>query len=233
MIQVAIVGPDGAGKSTVVRLLKARLGDRAVVVYMGQNPRSGGAALPTTRLRERLRPRGRPQDAERLPEPSAAARQGGPMALAPVRVVWSMARLANRIAEATLRHVRARRLQRAGRIVLRDRDFLLDYDATDVRPDRVSLERRIHGLVLLRLPKPDLVVLLDAPGEVLHARKGEWSVAYLNRRRNDYQVALRHVGRSVIIDATAPLEAIVDRIVLEIDALVETRRAERSAGRTE
>jgi thymidylate kinase len=216
MRRVAIIGPDGCGKSSVVAGAQARLGDRAVTVYMGLNPRSGGATLPTTRIRNRLRRKSFPEPARsarpELPPPSTGA--GG---LAPVQAVRAAARLANRIAEETARHVRIRRYARSGRIVLLDRDFLFDYDATDVRAPNRSLERRIHGFVITRLlPRPDLVVLLDAPADVLYARKGEWSLDYLERRRADYRAALRHARRSVVVDTTRPLGEVIDEVLRAI-----------------
>lgn len=216
MTRVAIIGPDGCGKSSTVAAVQARLGDRAATVYMGFKPRSGSAILPTTRLRDRLRAQELPE-AERSSRPGGAAPPHGVSGLAPVRAARAAVRLANRVAEETARHVRVRRLVRSGRIVLLDRDFLFDYDATDVRDPRRSLERRIHGFVLTRLlPRPDLVVLLDAPAEVLYQRKGEWSIAYLEHRRADYRASLRLARRSVVVDATRPLDAVVEDVIQAI-----------------
>jgi thymidylate kinase len=217
MSRVAIIGPDGCGKSSIVAAVGARLGDRAATVYMGLNPRSG-AILPTTRLRNRLRGQERP-GAEPSSRPGDARPASGVAGLAPVRAARAAIRLVNRVAEETARHVRIRRLVRSGRIVLLDRDFLLDYDATDVRAPHRSLERRIHGFVLTRLlPRPDLVILLDAPAEVLYQRKGEWSIAYLEQRRSDYRAALRHARRSVVIDATRPLDDVVEDVLRAVTA---------------
>ncbi len=213
---MAIIGPDGCGKSSVVAAVQARLGDRAATVYMGLNPRSGGAVLPTTHLRNRLRGQETPE-AERSSRPGGATPARGASGPAPVRAARAAVRLANRVAEETARHVRVRRLVRSGRIVLLDRDFLFDYDATDVRDPHRSVERRIHGFVLTRLlPRPDLVVLLDAPAEVLYQRKGEWSIAYLEHRRADYRASLRLARRSVVVDATRPLGAVVEDVIRSI-----------------
>lgn len=236
MIRVAVVGPDGAGKTSVVAEVQRRLGDRAVTLYLGLNPGSGGAVLPTTRLRERMRGATTPTahrlaEAHRFAEPPKARPATGLAGLPPIRALRSVARLANRLAEASLLQARARRHRRAGRIVLTDRDTLLDYDATDVAPARMSLERRLHGRFLLALPRPDLVVLLDAPAEALFARKGEWSVAYLERRRGEYRSALRHVARSVIVDATGPLEGVAAEVTRLIEAELAARPARPSDGR--
>ena len=47
--------------------------------------------------------------------------------------------------------------------------------------------RRIHGYNLRRLyPRPDLVILLDAPAEVFFARKGEGTLESIESRRQEY-----------------------------------------------
>jgi thymidylate kinase len=64
-------------------------------------------------------------------------------------------------------------------------------------------------------PRPDLVVFLDAPPEVLHARKGEGTLQSLSRRRADY---LRLAGdpdlggEFAVVSATQPLPAVIDEV---------------------
>ena len=50
MFTVALIGPDGAGKSTVGRELERRLSFPAKYIYMGVNLESSNLVLPTTRL---------------------------------------------------------------------------------------------------------------------------------------------------------------------------------------
>src|SRR5829696_8692591 len=51
MITVAIVGPDGAGKSTITELLVRELLPAPVKrIYMGVNLEASGLMLPTTKL---------------------------------------------------------------------------------------------------------------------------------------------------------------------------------------
>jgi thymidylate kinase len=96
-----------------------------------------------------------------------------------------------------------------------DRHFYADYHAYDVDGGPgLSASRRIHGYLLERAyPKPDLVVYLDAPAEVLLERKGEGSVELLEQRRDDY-LALRDVAPDfAVVDATQPLDEVTDRVV--------------------
>jgi thymidylate kinase len=111
-----------------------------------------------------------------------------------------------------------------GEIVVFDRHFLADYHAYDVVGSGRPLARRIHGWVLSRAyPRPDLVVFLDAPPAVLHARKGEGTLASLARRRADYLgLADRGLGGAfAVVSATQPLP----RVVEEVAALIRDRAA--------
>jgi thymidylate kinase len=80
-----------------------------------------------------------------------------------------------------------------------------------------SASRRIHGFLLAHAyPKPDLVLYLDAPAEVLLARKGEGTIAALERRRGDY-LALADVAPDfVVVDVDRPTEDVVHDVASEI-----------------
>jgi thymidylate kinase len=61
-------------------------------------------------------------------------------------------------------------------------------------------------------PRPDLVVLLDAPPEVLFERKGEGTLASLARRREDYLGLADAAGIDrpfAVVSATQPVDAVV------------------------
>ena len=50
MFTVALIGPDGAGKSTISRRLQASINRPIKYVYMGINLEASNIMLPTTRL---------------------------------------------------------------------------------------------------------------------------------------------------------------------------------------
>ncbi len=59
------------------------------------------------------------------------------------------------------------------------------------------------------IPKPDLWILLDAPPEVVVARKGEVTLEEATRQRDAYRAVVGKLKRVLIVDATQPLEAVV------------------------
>ncbi|MEP6953683.1 MAG: hypothetical protein ABI950_06435 [Solirubrobacteraceae bacterium] len=223
---VALIGCDGAGKTTVARALERESGLPIRYLYMGVSVDSSNRALPTTRLAHAIkRARGAPPDTAGPREPASAAPRAaaGPVRRAR-RSVRSALRLANRVAEEWYRQLLAASELRRGRIVVFDRHFTADYHAADVTAGDRTLSRRLHGYVLTRLyPQPDLVVLLDAPPEVLYARKGEGTIGSLGRRRAEYMQLGSTLERFAVVDATLPLPVVV-RDVTEIVRGHEARR---------
>lgn len=163
-VAVAVVGPDGAGKSSVVTALTRTYPFPVLSFYAGQYQGGGGR---TTRL-----PGGRTG--------SLLVRQA-------------------RQSLATFGHTRR------GRVVVFDR---YAYDSLLPRPGasaKTRLRRALLGRVALR---PHLVVVLDAPGEVLHARSGEHSAAALEEQRARYAALAASQPGWVVVDALQPPDAV-------------------------
>lgn len=198
---VALIGCDGAGKTTVARALERETDLPVRYLYMGVSVGSSNRLLPTTRLAHAVK-RARPAPAQR----TGVARRAR-------RATRSWLRLGNRVAEEWYRQLIAAIDIRRGRIVVFDRHFTADFHASDVAaPDR-TLSRRVHGFLLQHAyPKPDLVIFLDAPPEVLFARKGEGTVASLARRRAEYRRLGAGLERFAIVEATQPLADVVSRV---------------------
>jgi thymidylate kinase len=214
MTTVALIGPDGAGKTTLARRLVDALGMPAAYLYMGINLESSNVMLPTTRLALEVKRRsgGRPD--------LSGWRDGGAIEgrrPSPGGSLKSLARVTNQIAEEWFRLAIATYHELRGRLVVFDRHFFIDYHAYDVtrwRDRRLPAARRVHGLMLARLyPRPDMVVMLDAPAEVLLERKGEGTIDTIDRRRREYLAVRGAVPRFAVVDATRPPDAVLDEIV--------------------
>lgn len=225
---MALIGPDGAGKTTVARRLEEELPMPATYIYMGVSADSSDRMLPTTRLAHALkRRRGAPPDTAGPPDP-ADVRKPKPRSAAKRarRAVRSALRLGNQLAEESYRNVLAWRYLRRGTVVLFDRHYFADYYAYDIANGaRRPLSRRVHGWALRRVyPRPDLVVYLDAPAEVLLARKGEGTIEALERRRGDYLELARVTPNFEVVDAARPLDAVAGDLVALVSDF-STRRA--------
>ena len=215
---VAFVGPDGAGKTTVARRLETELPLPVTYLYMGVSAESSNRLLPTTRLIRSIRRR------KGVVERGPKARTVEPSVRPSLRRrLRAAARLLNRVAEESYRQTIASRQMRQGRIVLFDRHFFADYHMHDIDTDgRLPLSRRLHGLFISRvLPRPDLLVFLDVPAEVLFARKGEGTVELLDEMREGYR-RLSSAGPSfVTLDADRPLDDVVADAVAVVLAHAE------------
>ncbi|HEX3297032.1 MAG TPA: hypothetical protein VHR85_09460 [Nocardioides sp.] len=194
-------------------------------IYMGVNLEASTLMLPTTRLllaAKRARG-GRPdlvasslRDVDETPV--APAGRGAS--------VKSTARMAVWMTEEWLRQLVALSHSLRGRIVIFDRHFFLDYYHADVESGRRGPAQRLHGWMLERVyPKPDLVIMLDAPAEVLHARKPEATVAWLERRRQQYLELAPVVPQFVVVDVDRPLEAAVSEVVAVIESSWKAKSA--------
>jgi hypothetical protein len=87
-----------------------------------------------------------------------------------------------------------------GRLVVFDRypyDSLLP---ARHRPGRIDRVRR--GLLGRACPAPNLTILLDAPGEILYARRGEQNPDVLEAERQAYRSLVPRLRDAVLIDAT-------------------------------
>ena len=193
MFTVALIGPDGAGKSTITHRLEKELPLPVKYIYMGVNLESSDMVLPTTRLiLELKRLRGGRPDMGGPPDPNKPRPQGIKRIFKEMRTGL---RMLNMMAEEWYRQLVVWYHVRQGRVVLSDRHFFCDYYAHDIVGEKKGrpLANRLHGWMLDRwYPRPDLMICLDAPAEVLFARKGEGTIELLESRRQEY-LNLRHV----------------------------------------
>ncbi len=212
MASIALIGGDGAGKTTIARMLE-KSGTRPLkYLYMGINVDSSNLALPTSRLLAAVKRR---QGEEAAGESGNSSPENGKGR------VRSVARLVNRVCEEWFRQLCSWFYQIRGYQVLYDRHFVFDFAGDDRRSGG---DRKVHNWLLRRLyPWPDLVILLDAPAEVLIARKGEATVEFLEKRRRHFLEQGAQHSNFVRVDATQPLERVFEEVSRQIDIFCENR----------
>ena len=224
MFTVAIIGADGAGKSTVTRQAIQQLTIPSKYIYMGVNLESSNLVLPTTRLYlEFRRLRGGRPDMLGPPDPTRAK----PKSKHPIKRFLSTAktslRLTNLMAEEWFRQCLVWLYQKRGNIVIFDRHFFIDYYAHDIAGGKnIPLPNRVHGWMLKRFyPRPDLVIMLDAPPEVLFARKQEGSIELLEVRRQEYLYIQNVIPDFYEVDATQTLEVVTTEVIEIIENFID------------
>ena len=221
---VALIGCDGAGKTTVARALERAPGPPIRYLYMGVSAEASNRQLPTTRLANFVK-RARGGGGSQHPLPAVAPAHPAGRVRSARRSARAGLRLANRLAEEWYRQLIAQAYRARGDIVVFDRHFVADYHAYDMSGQARTLSRRLHGWLLSHAyPKPDLVIYLDASPEVLYARKGEGTLASLARRRTEYLGLGEVAEHFAIVSAEMPLDDVVAEVaglVREFDA---TRR---------
>jgi thymidylate kinase len=214
MFTVALIGPDGVGKTTVARRLERELPLPLKYLYMGDNDDSANVTLPTTRWWKRR--------VRRATLPPSETGNGSGTGRSPhrrrVRPLLHATRktlgFVNRILEEIYREAVARTYVRRGTIVVFDRHFVLDYYHFDLNAGAArTRKRRLHGWFLRRICRqPDLVICLDAPGAVVFARKGEFSPEFLDSRRRQYLELGSLFPHFEVVDANRDLRLVMDDV---------------------
>jgi thymidylate kinase len=112
------------------------------------------------------------------------------------------------------RYLRGLALSAAGRLVIFDRYI---YDAEVPTPFHLGpaarLARWIDGHAC---PGPDMTILLDAPGEVMFRRKGEYDGATLEHWRQRFLGVRRRVPDLEVVDTTRTADAVLRDVTARI-----------------
>ncbi len=227
MISVALVGPDGAGKSTISELLRyEHLPAPMRSIYMGVNLEASGLMLPTTRLALALKRAsgGRPDMTATSGAARSGERSGDGLTRRTLCAGVRGLRLGLWLAEEWFRQLVALGHRMRGRIVVFDRHFYADYYHYDIVGADRGVGARVHGFLLRNVyPKPDLVICLDAPGDVLYRRKQEASPEWLEQRRHQYLQLERVVPHFAVVNVDRPLSDVARDVAALITDFCEKR----------
>jgi thymidylate kinase len=202
-LSIAFLGPDGCGKSSVIERLQSELSDAfRRVEYQHLRPRPCAA-------------RGAPAHVA-VVDPHGRARRS---------VSGSALHFWLRYLSGTIRWTYPRMV--SSTLVIFDRyyhDLIAD-------PCRYRYGAPLSWARLLgrAVPQPDLVFILDAPPEVIQARKQEVPFAESARQRAAYLALVPHLRAAHVIDAAQPL----NQVIADVRGIVLTRLEARAAGRLE
>lgn len=200
MPMVAVLGPDGAGKSTLIAELTRRLEARRIsVVYCHWRPRLVGRGAE---------PGGGP-----VTDPHGKPTRSGLVSIVKLGLLaadWHLGGLGK------LRHARAK-----AKLVFFDRY----YDDLLIDPNRYRYGGRLEWArrVFRLLPRMHRVFVLWAPPEVILRRKREVAEDELARQIGAYRAhALALGGRARLIDVNRTMDAIADEVMEGISESLRT-----------
>lgn len=187
---VVFLGPDGAGKSTVLELVAAGLAERGVPCV---------TRYFAPGFLRRYRPRGQ---AKPTIAPHAGRQYGALRSF--LKVTLLMFEFCVGIARA----------RRSGQVQLFDR-FLHDVLVDPVRYRLGRVRWWMRGLLRFA-PEPDLAVVLVAPCDVIRARKQEVPVEETSRQIDAYSRVADRFRAALLLDNSRAPEDIAQQVLAEV-----------------
>jgi thymidylate kinase len=197
---VAVIGPDGAGKGTLISTLVDEVPIGVTVAYLGTGkPRRADGDRGQGSLK-----RGSDDNAE-------------------VTSLFTLRELAFLVWKAVhwwARLMPAYAAAWRGHLVLCDRHPL---EMLAIKPERTPAGNLLERALVRAVPWPDAVVILDAPAELLYRRKGEHSVETLEAWRRSYRDTLVPKGARVVSTTGDPNKAAAQLSAVVWEALRKRR----------
>jgi len=231
MASVAIIGQDGAGKTTIADMVLDKLPYKMKYIYMGRNVDSSNYFLPTSKLIH-LYKIYKYKKKHKLADNQIAKKLSLHEIDQDRKVdtrgkIGAFFRLLNRLAEEWYRLMISKSFQRRGYLVIYDRHFIVDTipDKLDKEFSRTRITTRIHDWVLKNLYEtPSIIFFLHAPAEVLFARKGEATVEYIKAKNEAFLEFGKKIKGFEVIDVTQPVEKVFEDVKQKIDDLYKNRK---------
>ena len=183
-LHIVFLGPDGVGKSTVIDAVR----DRLTPVFLHTQYQSFARGI----LGYRKKP--------------------SPHALPPRKLPASLAKAAWWLMCYTLGYYKSVYPTLARRGLFLNHRYLLDA-MIDPKRYRYSGPMRLLEMIWRVAPKPDLVIVLDAPPEVVHARKMETTIEETRRQRDAYVAMARSLPNAYIVNSNQSPQGTVDEVI--------------------
>jgi thymidylate kinase len=220
-LMVTLLGVDGAGKSTVIERIQRDLSP-AFARTRAYHKRTFPSALNWIRWRwrGRYRPQAHLADSER-----SKFTRHGVHRRPPRRLAGSFAKLVFWWLDYTVLGYVLDIYPSLARSTLALFDRYYHDLLVDAKRYRYGGPQWLILLVSRLIPRPDVVILLDAPPEVLYARKQEATPAEVSRQREAYLDVVRGLANGHVVDASQPL----DKVVAETEQIILDHLAERAA----
>jgi len=188
---IIFIGPDGSGKSTIADLTLEKLQLDGKISGVEKLHLKPGWLPPLGRL---FSPRdwGKPLPVGIPVDNPHASKPSGPLG--------SMIRLLYYLTDYALGfQIKVKPLLRGGDSVLFDR-YYYDYMIDPARM-RIRLPKAVLAAFLALVPKPEVVIYLDAPAEVLRKRKPELPIAELERQIGEFRELVDGLPYAYRVDA--------------------------------
>jgi thymidylate kinase len=196
---VAVLGADGSGKSTVIDGLIAHLASQKIdVVYQHWRPVLGGKDE---------------SDNGPVVDPHAQTPRGIVASMLKVAVLLAIWRLSF--------WGDLGKQRREGKLILFDR-FYADLLNDPIRY-RYGGSRIFASILFKCMPKPDLVILLDAEAEVLYARKPEVEMGELKKIVSRYRQYIKNEKRGLLINADQDVHQVIADAIKAVEQVLHTR----------
>jgi len=219
MASIAIIGQDGAGKSTISKMVLENVDLPLKYLYMGRNVESGKFNLPTSRLVQFLKvyeykknnkisdyDKAKKLSLHELDKNRKKDTRGH---------LGAFARLVNRLLEEWFRLIISWSYQLRGFIVIYDRHFIFDYAVDPEKQDlsKLRLTDKIHLWILNNIyEKPDLVIFLNAPAQVLFERKAEATIEYIEQKNRLFKRIGNMMPNFIEVDAANSVEKVFNDV---------------------
>ncbi len=221
MFSVALVGGDGAGKTTIAERLVETFPIPCKRLYMGISPISSNYALPVTRLSKSLKMHSyrKAVGSSGIDKSQVVSTHNLPSHGVKRGPIWVTARTLNRLVDTLYRQFVSFVYQKRGYIVLYDRHLIFETApkvAISKKKKRSWLMSFEFWLYSKAYPKPSLVLFMDASPEVLFARKGETTIKSLEKRRATILKQGENVANFIKIDANQSLDKVYADVAHQI-----------------